>query len=258
MNSKKNFFNKEVIKNNFSTQAREYNSNAIIQAKVAKNLVSFLKKYDSDDKHKVLDLGSGTGFLSKNLLKVKYRNIFELDLSIEMLKNWKNKPKHINSIQGDIENMPIKNLSFDIIVSSFALHWVNNLKKVFSDCFGLLKDNGIMAIAIPTKDSINELKKLGIFYLNEMPSCEIIDSSAKSAGFKIVLSEEKKLQQKFANIFLALKFFKKIGANYNNNKNFKSNNSKIYQNSIYSLKKNSYQNNSFILTWKVKYLILKK
>jgi len=257
MNSKKKFFDKKIIKNNFSARANQYSVDAIIQAKVVKNLVFFLRKYINNHKCKILDLGSGTSFISKNLSKIKCRDIFELDLSIEMLKSWNDKPKYIKAIQGDIESMPFKNLTFDIITSSFTLHWVNNLKKVFSDCFELLKNNGILAIAIPTRDSIDELRKLGIFYLNEMPNSDIIDSYAKSVGFKIILSEEKKLQQKFANIFLALKSFKKIGANYNN-KNFKPYNNTISQTSIYSLKKKTYQNNSFILTWKVKYLILKK
>jgi malonyl-CoA O-methyltransferase len=250
--------NKQIISKNFSSKAKSYDKFAQIQKNTAKNLVNLISNQISNNQ-KILDLGSGTGFIT-NFLKIKNpnieNNIFELDLSSKMLKYSLN--NNSKKIRADFENLPFKENSFDIITSSFSLQW-SNIDQVFANISKILKKNGIFALSIPVRGSLNELKtsfKIINFYSEK----EIIEKLNNLAFKKLNLVCEKK-KEKFSNIILAIKNIKNIGANYNDfsKENFGNKNSfsKIRNLSKIHLK-NSGENNSFAVSWQISYFIFKK
>jgi ubiquinone/menaquinone biosynthesis C-methylase UbiE len=118
-------------------------------------------------KDNVLDLGCGTGLLAEFLDK----NVIGLDLSLEMLKSGKDKEIFI---QGDIENLPFKNNSFDTILSFSSFMNLSNLKKGLLEVKRILNKNGLFVVTLLEKkltdtflDDLNslfdvqEIKKLG-------------------------------------------------------------------------------------------------
>ncbi len=58
------FFDKEKVKSNFNNFAKKYNENAILQDLIAEKLVKLAKK-DLNNAKNIIDLGSGSGFISK-------------------------------------------------------------------------------------------------------------------------------------------------------------------------------------------------
>ena len=150
-------FNKKIINYNFSSKANEYNLSANIQKKVAKKLCQlFIENYtpNSNQKIRILDLGSGTSFVAKNLLKkIDNCEIYELDLSLEMLNNFKKNPKKIIKICADIESLPFTESSFDAIISSFSLQWIENFENLFDVLKKLLKPLAILAFSIHDNQS---------------------------------------------------------------------------------------------------------
>jgi malonyl-CoA O-methyltransferase len=219
-------FDKKIIDYNFSAKVNEYNLKANIQKKVAKKLCKiFIENIDFNNinKIKILDLGSGTSFVSRNILKnIDNCEIYEIDLSLKMLNNFQKNSKKITKICGDIENLPFAESSFDVIISSFSLQWIEDFDNLFNILHKILKPRGILAFSVPDNKSFEELKD-SPFSINKMPATqELSNILIKNQFTKKTLINEK-ICEKFSNLIEALKSFKKIGVNYfsNNQKNFK-------------------------------------
>jgi len=217
-------FDKKIINYNFSSKANAYNLSANIQKKVAKKLCQlFIENYtpNNNQKIRILDLGSGTSFVAKNLLKkIDNCEIYELDLSLEMLNNFQKNPEKILKICADIESLPFAESSFDAIISSFSLQWIEDFENLFNVLKKLLKPRALLAFSIPDNQSFQELKN-SPFLINKMPDkLELLNVLERHQFIKKSFINEK-IYEKFLNLVEALKSFKKIGVNYylpNNNK----------------------------------------
>lgn len=213
-----NNFNKKIVSQNFSRAAKNYDSNAQTQYLAAQKLCQLALSYIKNDA-KILDLGAGSGFVSNNLSASKNKvSIFESDLSFEMLKQ-KRASNDIFQIQSDFENLPFKNHSFDILISSFSLQWLNDFEKNFSQFSSLLKPQGFFIFCLPTADSLQELTLASAssncnFNFNNLPEINYLKSILEKCGFAQNLCESEVLKSEFDSGIAALKSIKKTGANY--------------------------------------------
>lgn len=89
---------------------------------------------------RILDVGTGTGKL-ESLAEFK-RDFIGLDVTREMMALNKNRGK---LILASATQMPIKNGTFDAIVSSFVLRNLPSTQSYFLEGFRTLKEGGIMA-----------------------------------------------------------------------------------------------------------------
>lgn len=250
--------NKRIIQKNFSSKSQNYNANAVIQKNAAKKLCDFAEKYLSANA-KILDLGSGTSFIAKNLAK-NYPNsqIFETDISFSMLRNCDKKPQNIHSFLSNIEELPIKNKPlFDAVFASFSLQWVDDFEKLVTKLNKITNPNATVAICLPIKKTLEEISissnKSGCnFYFREFYEAEFIENSFKNAGFVPEIHEIEIVKKEYLNSVDCLKNIKIIGANYFDKKNL-VNKSKLKDfNDFFS---KNYNNNA---SWHILFLIYKK
>ena len=99
---------------------------------------------------KILDVGVGTGRLLDTL-----PNTFEkygVDISLEYLKI--SKAKNISVCKAMLEDLPYKDETFDILVSTDVLEHVLDLNKCISEMFRVLKINGHLIIRVPYKENL--------------------------------------------------------------------------------------------------------
>ncbi len=197
---------KNLIAKNFSRGSKTYDEAAQIQLAEAKELVALISSYLKKDS-RILDLGSGTSFIAKQLSTYE---ITEVDISVEMLNSWRERPSNVTAIQADFENLPFAESSFDLIISSFALHWSSDFEKNFLRFFSLLKPNGVFAFCLPTFGSLPELEA---FNINEFPTNYLIKDALNKSGFDEKFFAQKTVQQKFATNREMVIFLKRIGAN---------------------------------------------
>lgn len=94
---------------------------------------------------KVLDAGAGTGRLSLKLYKAGAR-VTALDISPEMLAKLKRKNRDIELVEGDMEDMPFEDGSFDMVFSSLALVHLKEADKFLNECYRVLKDDGKLVL----------------------------------------------------------------------------------------------------------------
>ncbi len=260
----RNELDKKTISKNFSYASKNYDEFAAVQKMSAAKLCSLvLPLIQNNDS--IIDLGSGTSAICKNLFSSqnfyeKNLEVFELDLSSEMLGIWSEKSKnHIHSIAADAENLPLKSDSFNIIISSFSLQWLQNFEEIFADFKRILKKDGILAFCLPTNSSLKELKISSIesgcnFNFINLPEMEILKSALLKSGFREIEMQSEVLKSEFNDGIEALKSLKKIGANYSAKKKLISRKPLNHFNNL-CLEKFSTSNKKLAISWEVTYFL---
>lgn len=102
----------------------------------------------------VLDLGSGAGidcFLAAKKVGETGR-VIGIDMTEEMIKKAKKNIekqgfKNIEFILGEIENLPLKDNSVDVIISNCVINLVPDKAKTFKETYRVLKNGGKMYIS---------------------------------------------------------------------------------------------------------------
>ncbi|MBU2897848.1 malonyl-ACP O-methyltransferase BioC [Vibrio hepatarius] len=150
--------NKSAIAEAFGKAAGNYDSHAAFQREVGARLLKFLP---SDIRGKtVLDLGCGTGYFAA-LLRQRGANVICCDLSKKMLERAKRRcgVSKMRYQQGDAESLPFASQSIDLVFSSLALQWCNDLSVPLREMRRILKPNGGIYFSTLLDGSLCELKE---------------------------------------------------------------------------------------------------
>ena len=116
--------------------------------RISKSFVHVIKRMGATI-GKVLDIGTGSGTLAIGLCKeIPNISVTGLDISNLILtfaqenveKN--NLSSRVTFIEGNAEDMPFEDNTFDLIVSSNTLHLIENPLKMFNEMGRVLKDEG--------------------------------------------------------------------------------------------------------------------
>ena len=95
----------------------------------------------------IIDTGSGTGDIAKNILKTKFNGeLHLLDLNSQMLNIGKStirKNKNVYFHQGNAEDLKFKNNTFDKYAIAFCLRNITNIEKSIEEALRVLKFGGI-------------------------------------------------------------------------------------------------------------------
>jgi ubiquinone/menaquinone biosynthesis C-methylase UbiE len=112
----------------------------------------------------VLDLGSGAGndcFVARSMVGVSGK-VTGLDFTPEMLKkardnNGKLGYTNVEFVEGDIESMPLKSNSFDVVISNCVLNLVPDKSKAFGEIYRVLKSGGHFCVSdVVIKGTLSE------------------------------------------------------------------------------------------------------
>lgn len=107
------------------------------ETKIAKDIVEKMGKGT------ILDLGSGTGYLSIEIArKSPGLQVHGIDLSRQMVKIARRHARGVNNAQfvfGNAAKLPFRDKSIDLVVSTGALHHWRAPRLVFDECYRVLK-----------------------------------------------------------------------------------------------------------------------
>lgn len=232
--------NKELLKKHFSKNAVNYDNYAVVQKRMANELIKIINPYKNNfsDRLKILEVGCGTGYLTRSIINAfPNARITAVDIASGMIDICRKNivKENVDFLCEDIEEVTL-NDEFDIIVSNATFQWLNNFEKTLKKLCSLLKKDGIICFSTFGSNTFNELhisynkakEKLKIandtkpgqtFYNLE----DLSDLCISSLGHKGILNFTIKTKE-FNQIeyFKSVKEFlcsvKKIGAN-NSNKN---------------------------------------
>jgi len=113
-----------------------------IEKKVMLNLIKgFVKN------KKVLDLGCGSGIVSKKIASFEGK-VKGIDLSPELIKIAKKENPKFDFYVGDVRKTPFKKNEFDVVYSSLVAHYIKDLNQLFKEVKRILKKGGVYAFSI--------------------------------------------------------------------------------------------------------------
>lgn len=197
---------KQLLKERFSKNIGTYEDNAVIQKQMVNKLLSFLK---TNHYNNVLELGCGTGLLTKNLItNISFDSYVAVDFVEKCELYIKEIDKNINFICDDIEHFIANtNTKYDLIISNATFQWIEDLEKFFCIMISRLSKNGILLFST---FGISNFKELSIFLNNKLNYISV-------NNLKIILPnsevEEDILSITFDNPLDVLKHIKYTGVN---------------------------------------------
>lgn len=146
---------------------------------------------------RILDLGCGTGAIAFHLSKLVNVEIIGVDISLPMLKVAKEKSLEVVCANADNGWLPFSGNSFNVIIGAYAIHQINNLPLLFSECYRILRDGVLLLLTSSHKQIESQHPVIKRFF----PSCIDIDKNRftdihkidyllKSARFRDIKHEE--------------------------------------------------------------------
>lgn len=181
---------KRKVAYSFSRAACSYDSVASLQREVGTELLRLLP--ESFTPQKALDLGCGTGFFSQKLYDcLPQSEIFALDIAEGMVKFARvERDQNIIWVCGDAENLPLQNASVDLIFTSLAIQWCNDLPQLFGELQRILKPGGRLLFSTLGPTTLHQLRSAwqsvdGYVHVNRFQSESAVKSALSDAGFII-------------------------------------------------------------------------
>ena len=214
------------ILKSFDAKSSSYDEYSFVQKEVSERMIKRLKFLKSKPLN-ILDIGCGTGYLSNLISRhLPNSNIVCMDFSYEMVSQCKNKNIKLEPLVADAEYMPFKTSTFDLVISSFTLHWCQQIDKIFSDIFRILKNNGNFMFTTVGPDTLKELRdayKLidNYEHINTFDDMHTYGDILLSSGFHDPVMDVERLIIEYKNFNEVLQSLRKTGAStviYNKSK----------------------------------------
>ena len=215
---------KEEVGLAFSKAAPTYDLASDFQKETGQRLIDRILS-DGLRPDKILDVGMGTGRITRELSLKFNRPIHGCDIAWGMVRFSRSNAGDIFAIQADMENLPYKTGIFDVVFSNIAYQWTHNLKAAISEIKRVTSQQGRFYFSILVEDSLNELYKSIALAANKdynkglFPGAEYLRHEFREAGFRLAWAEELCLKKYYKDSLELIRRLKNIGAG----KIFKSN-----------------------------------
>ena len=200
-----------IIKKHFEKSMKDYEKNAIVQSMMASKMMIELCKISTDFEY-VLELGCGTGLLTKKILNdLKFKKYYANDL-IEKSKNYVQKiiPNSQFLCGSALKIRPTKKM--DLIISNAMFQWFGNLDKAIEILKRSLNKGGILAFSTFGPENFKEINALTGLSLNYKTKDEIVEILQKQ-GFEVLYAENFYEELTFKTPLELLAHMKNTGVN---------------------------------------------
>jgi NADH dehydrogenase [ubiquinone] 1 alpha subcomplex assembly factor 5 len=231
---------KTIQKSNTTHHISEY---SYFQQEIASRLTDRLDDILREDGFPLaLDIGSGSGFLYKEICKDDgypaggiggVRKLVMMDSSHDALHhhgddNFTDEEKERCStykLVGDEENkLPFPDGTFDLVLSSTSMHWVNDLPGLWKEIHRVLKPDGCFLFAmiggmtlneLNTSLNIAELERDGGVSPHVGPFVDFTDvgSLLSSAGFNLTTIDVDTVKLGYPNAMVLMEHLQRMGEN---------------------------------------------
>ncbi len=153
---------KREVAGAFSAAAKLYDAHAFVQQEIGRRLVERFD-YMKLQAQRILDVGCGTGAITRAVQKrFPKARVFGADLAYGMAREaqrqrgWFAREQYLCA---DMEALPFAHGSFDVVVSSLAMQWLDDVEPFFRECQRVLKPGGLLLFASFGPDTLQELRR---------------------------------------------------------------------------------------------------
>ena len=215
---------KQLARLAFEKSAAGYDDAAVLQREVATRMLERLD-YIKYQPKTILDVGTGTGFCAHHLAR-RYgeARIYALDFAFNMLQlaranaGWWQRMRHRYAfINGDAEQLPLASSSVELIVSSLAIQWCNDLDKVFAEFRRVLAPGGLLMFTTFGPDTLKELRTSwaavdGEVHVNQFFDMHDVGDALMRQGFAEPVMDTEYITMTYREAMTLMKELKQIGA----------------------------------------------
>ena len=222
-------FDPREVRRAFDQAASSYDAHAAMQREIGRRLAERLD-YMKLAPRAVLDLGCGTGFALPEL-RARYPDaqLTALDLAPAMLAAARARlprPGLLDRLKGrpgcdfvcaDLQRLPFAASRFDLLWSSLALQWANDLDAAIREAHRALAPGGLFLFATFGPDTLKELRR-AFSAVDEQPhvsrfvDLHDIGDSLVHAGFASPVMEMEMLTLTYADLKSLMRDLKGLGA----------------------------------------------
>lgn len=217
-----------MIPTKFGKAASAYHVEADIQRKVADGLISSLLPWKEIlPKGPILEVGCGTGFLTKKLLNhFPEKEFLITDASPEMLQFCKKTLASEGVLEGknvhfevlDAEEFKKEKEKYSMVISNFTPHWFNDTALVLEQISKSILPGGLLLTSFPGNQSFEQwyetCLELGLPHTaNPLPNVEEVVVKLSMGPMQIDYYEND-LYQEFSSSMDFFSHLKRIGASH--------------------------------------------
>ena len=228
----------------FEQFATSYDAATPIQSQVAEHLAQLIVRYHTGVTDMcVVDVGCGTGKLTQAVMSKFLQNaalasaqLYGVDTAASMLAIWQQRVEHLLSMPlsftpvsslptfpmmlhsqalcANMTDMALANQSADLVMSSFALHWIS--PSVIAELGRIVKTKGQLHLAIPVAGSFHQVSqrfpKLPVFdFLPSDAWLAAIETLRQQRQGTLIYQAEQSFDFSYDNLKSLLKNLKQMG-----------------------------------------------
>ena len=209
------------VRRSFEKAAERYDQVASLQAEVADRLIERLD-WIRLSPGRVADLGSGTGFCSRQLIRRYPRaDHYLLDLAVDMLREARRRGPRLFSrpryVCGDIQRLPLASASLDLIVSNLTLQWCTDLPQTFEGIARALARGGLLLFSTFGTDTLRELRQSwkevdDQVHVNDFRDMHDVGDAMAAAGLRDVVVDVDRITAHYPDLYALMEELKAMGA----------------------------------------------
>lgn len=206
--------NKELVRERFGASLNSYDAMAGVQREISKSLAKAVALNLEQEPARILEIGAGTGFLSREIAAAfPEAQFFINDICPES-------EQYVEAFMSDhsreylMEDAEIMELpkELDLIVSASAFQWLADLDAFVGKCHAALVKGGMFAFSTfgpQNFDEIRELTGQGLDYYG----VEQLEDMLHDNGFRLTESNDRVRQIRFESPLAILHHIKATGVN---------------------------------------------
>ena len=160
----------------FGAAADTYEAGADLQREVADGLAARIKTLPLPTQPRILEIGCGTGFLSRALAAMNPGELVLSDIAPAMLERCRDSlgdhPARFVMMDGEAPGAAGRN--FDLVCASLSFQWFTDLERALGRLSGLLAPGGHLAFTTLAADSFREWRAVHHTYSRAYPSVKAL------------------------------------------------------------------------------------
>lgn len=219
---------KRQVRRAFSRAASTYDAAAALQREVCDRMLERLEWLKFVPRT-ILDVGSGTGYGSQGLRRhYPEAQLIALDIAPAMLaaarakEGWR---RHLpwpgkrrqGYVCGDLEALPLRAGSVDMLWSNLAMQWCNDLPAAFDGMQRVLAPDGLLMFSTFGPDTLKELRQAfgeldGYPHVSRFADMHDIGDALVQAGFSAPVMDMDMITLTYDDLAQLMRDLKAIGA----------------------------------------------
>jgi len=158
---------KELVRERFGRSLAGYDGEAAVQRGMAVALVEEILSHGGDSFDSALEIGCGTGLLSRELARrLRIRKIVANDLVAECGPRVEGAVEQMAGAAfsfhpGDIERIDLPPAAFDLVASNAVFHWLDDPAGLLKRLAATLRAGGLLAFTTFGPDNLREVAAVG-------------------------------------------------------------------------------------------------